>query len=774
MVVIAERLESWARGLLIAGLFLVPVVAFPWTGEPTELNKFWLLLILSTLAGVSWLIVGLMRRQFTVVGFWPLLLLLGFLLAVALSSFLSLAPALSWLGLGTQAYVGWVGSLSLVVFAVLSAQLLITERSSRSAMTALLAGAAFTSLWVLLDLFGLPLGSLANPIGAPQSLGLYFLALFFLAAGICLADSGRLVVRNGSVTLPLAVFVLFTAGIFLAVLDSSWLWILALVVGLCLFAVAFWRSEMVKEPVRFVPLMALILEACIFLVSPWHLPSHFPAEVAPDAQATLSIAWQTLSEGRWVWGSGPGTFAFDYSRFHDADVNATEFWDTTFDRGYAHVLTLLATYGLLGTGLLLGFITVMCFLLVKTLWRQPVAFDRVIPVVGAWLTVTLSLGLYASNFSLLFLFFALSGLLLSRLIMPVRILRLSSATHVALGTVFTIIVGLGGTTLIVINSLRYVGDIFHTRAWALDQQGGELDDVTRLIDRAATLNRWEDAYFRSLATVLVAQAATLSQVEPVDENRLRATIAGSLEASNTAVRLSPNNLQNWRLKGTLYQEVAAVQPEALPIAREALEEAVSLSPNNPDSYVRLARVVIAEAEQNIPMTDVEDDVIAKEASQKLEQGYAEAEQLLNEALRLKSDYVPAMYSLAYVQEQQGRLAEAIKHLEVSRDLFPYDTGVGMQLALLYLKQGKNQLGKAELQRILTIAPTFANAHWFLSVAYELENDLPSAISEVEKILEVDPGNSVASQRLERLQQGGRQTELPPPLEEDKALPAVTQ
>jgi Tfp pilus assembly protein PilF len=102
-------------------------------------------------------------------------------------------------------------------------------------------------------------------------------------------------------------------------------------------------------------------------------------------------------------------------------------------------------------------------------------------------------------------------------------------------------------------------------------------------------------------------------------------------------------------------------------------------------------------------------------------------------------------------------------LELVRSQAPEDVGVGLQLGLLYLRQGKNELAQAELQRVLEFAPAYADAHWYLSVVFEQEGSLPNAITEVEKVLETNPDNVAVKTRLERLKAGQVSETIPEPI-----------
>jgi tetratricopeptide (TPR) repeat protein len=95
----------------------------------------------------------------------------------------------------------------------------------------------------------------------------------------------------------------------------------------------------------------------------------------------------------------------------------------------------------------------------------------------------------------------------------------------------------------------------------------------------------------------------------------------------------------------------------------------------------------------------------------------------------------------------------------------------MQLSLLYLRQGKNDLAKAELQRIIALSPTYANARWYLSVVLEQEGDIAGALAQVEEIARTNPEHEAVQQRLERLKSGEVEDDvaLPDPLPEETVL-----
>src|SRR3989338_2812081 len=98
----------------------------------------------------------------------------------------------------------------------------------------------------------------------------------------------------------------------------------------------------------FLPVGFLVLSLFVLLVR-MQIPGipQIPAEVSPSWQGELGILSQTLKEHA-LFGSGPGTFVFDYSKFQSPALNQTTFWGTRFSAGAAQVLDIAVTLGALG------------------------------------------------------------------------------------------------------------------------------------------------------------------------------------------------------------------------------------------------------------------------------------------------------------------------------------------------------------------------------------------------------------------------------------------
>jgi tetratricopeptide (TPR) repeat protein len=192
---------------------------------------------------------------------------------------------------------------------------------------------------------------------------------------------------------------------------------------------------------------------------------------------------------------------------------------------------------------------------------------------------------------------------------------------------------------------------------------------------------------------------------------------------------------------------------------------LALEPNNPSHYTNLGRVYVSVADRARLLKDAEDEELAATAAKAETDQLAAAEQAFLTAIQTKLDYAPAHYYLASVYERQGRVEEAITRLAALRDARPNDVGLGFQLAVLYMKTEQYDLSRKELERIVAIFPTYSNALWYLSALYELDGDEAKALSAANKVLELNPDNQAAKQRVKNLRSGVTGSGIPEPVEE---------
>ena len=192
---------------------------------------------------------------------------------------------------------------------------------------------------------------------------------------------------------------------------------------------------------------------------------------------------------------------------------------------------------------------------------------------------------------------------------------------------------------------------------------------------------------------------------------------------------------------------------------------MALAPANPKYAVAAARAYVVRADQLAILATSEDQAYANQAKQDRLAALASAIERLEHAVVLKDDYATAYYYLALAYERSGNVSEAIDRMMVLRDANPYDTGVALQLGLLYLRQGKVEEAKGEFERAVALSPTYANARWYLAAIYKQLGDTESALEQLRVILQTNPEHEVVLAEIERLESSLTVVEeIPEPLE----------
>jgi tetratricopeptide (TPR) repeat protein len=248
---------------------------------------------------------------------------------------------------------------------------------------------------------------------------------------------------------------------------------------------------------------------------------------------------------------------------------------------------------------------------------------------------------------------------------------------------------------------------------------------------------------------------------------VQALSAASVNAAVRATELSPRDALNWLARGATYRAYVPLVGNAGDFAAAAYGTAIALEPANPANRVELGKTHLAVAESVRDLTGTGDAAVADEALVKMNAALAEAEAAFNAAVALKADYAPAHYQLAVTYERQGRLDDAVGKMESVARYNPYDVGVAFQLGMLYMRRstdGDWTRARLALERAVELAPTYANARWFLASVYEADGNVSAAVEQIEAILKYDSANELVRQRLERLRSGVASGAMPETIE----------
>lgn len=766
---------------IFVAVALVPVLVLPWFVDAYEVHKATVVVLAAMFGGLMFLAHALRELALTLSWSWALWLPVSFFAFTVFSAFFSVSPARSWLGLGGGDYasVFFVGSCVLISF--LLAQSHERLRGFLRVLRALWGWEMFGGvLLLLLILFGVFSFSPVLSLATPHALAFFFGVVALLFVGEF---------TEGSLArIPAIIsFVLFGSLFVVALFLDAWvLWLPLFFSGLVLLSLVLARAQGVPSLHRLLPAMLFIILSFTGWILPQFLSGLFPAEIVPSTSLTMDILQSVWGSGLgWLVGSGPGTYGISYALYALPAVNATVFWNVLFERGFSYVLTLATTGGIF---VALSFIGMQFAGVVVGFqaWVRSPKEDRGI-VLGfylAFLFLSLSAWTYGWNVTLLFVYFVLFGVLLGLSSLRSSTWTFVSSTQASVAASFGFVSSLVVLLLVLfVTGARYAGEVAYAQAVALQRSQAPADEVLVKVTQAASFNRWNDVYYRELSLLLLAQIDDLVARQASSE-QIQGVLGAAVNAAVRATEIGPNVVRNWEVRGNVYREVAPAVANAADFSIASFTTASQLAPSNPTYLVGLGRAYLTKADLLTQVAQSEDAAVKAEAESAKAAALAQAEAVLLRAVDLKGDYTPARYFLSAVYEREDKLADAVKSMEVVRALNADDVGVGMQLALLYLRQGKHDLARAELGRIIALSPTYANARWYLSVLLEQDGDIAGAIAQVQEIVKTNPDNEAVVQRLERLQSGETAddtAEIPEPLPEETgassetggALPDVT-
>ncbi|MDO8638285.1 MAG: O-antigen ligase family protein, partial [Candidatus Daviesbacteria bacterium] len=74
---------------------------------------------------------------------------------------------------------------------------------------------------------------------------------------------------------------------------------------------------------------------------------NFPREIQLPFQASWKISIDSFRDSP-LWGTGPGTYLFNFTAYKPVDFNTTKFWNIRFDQPFNEYFQILATLGALG------------------------------------------------------------------------------------------------------------------------------------------------------------------------------------------------------------------------------------------------------------------------------------------------------------------------------------------------------------------------------------------------------------------------------------------
>jgi len=433
-----------------------------------------------------------------------------------------------------------------------------------------------------------------------------------------------------------------------------------------------------------------------------------PTELFLTQSASLDISWRALQESP-VIGSGPGTFEHNFSRFKSPNFNNSSLWNLKFDWASSKFLTVLGTVGILGVLSFLALVAIFIFYGIKYLLGKSYQKndsdeddedDNFYWVLGmgifvSFLAATLSFFLYKSNISIDFTYFILMACFVA-LLYPIKkevILKPSSLVTLGVTFGFTLIF-IFGFGILILEGQRYISATSYLSSIKALQDGRGPDSIRKL-ETAIRISPKEDLYWREISQVYlgaVNQTRSRQDLSAEEINRqVQAYINGAVNAAKAATEVNPKNVNNWSVRGNIYQNLIGIVGGTKDWSVSAYEEALKLEPINPFFPTQAGISIMREARAT------EDEAVRATL-------IGEAKDKFNKSIELKSDYAAAHFQLALAYQTEGDQTQMAASLEKTKAIAPFDVGLAFQLGVVYYQLDNLDKARSEFERAVLFNP----------------------------------------------------------------------
>ncbi|MBI4992666.1 MAG: tetratricopeptide repeat protein [Candidatus Magasanikbacteria bacterium] len=742
-------------------VFLIPLFVLPFTQETRELNKYFLLYFFTFLALLCWLGGSVLKKTFEIRRTPLDIPLLVFWTAFLIASILSQDRYQSFFGDFGFLGISFIGLTAFILFYFLTVQTLNKLQQIFGVIYLFLLSNTIAAAYFILynlKLFAWPafLPQFNSVNGSNTLWGAYLVVLFVVSLGLLTIKKKAI---EADICLIIPMIISLTA---LTTLGFRVVWIIAAAAVFLLLVFFLTYADKIRTAWTSVAFAILVIALIfIFLNVPRFLTAELPSEISLSAGTSFQISFDTItaSAKNFLFGTGPGTFMFDFSKYRPVDFNNNVLWNVRFPQSHDSLFDLAATTGVLGAlSFILLILTALGLMLstwlkhLSTLKKRRAAETKEEEVVGAfeksplifwsivggWLTLLITFPLMNFGMAHWFVFWLFLGLivntsaLLVKVEFPTQHISLKATPEFALATSFGFILVF---TAIIVTGI-YLGRYFAAEVVFAKTVNQPLDQRIGALNKIVTWNPHRVTLHLALAEAFLNKAAETAD-KTKDAVQVGNLVASAVQSARNAADLSPNNIASWENLAAMYANAQAITPEASGWTITALEKALVLEPTNPSLYVAMGDAYVTKKDN------------------------AAAKKNYETAISLKPNLLIAYTRLALLRELEKDITGSITALESGLAYGIQDPVYVFQLGRYYFNRGEpNDNAQAELafKKAISLQPNYADAVFALAVLYDKNNIKKEALALYQRALELVPGNQEIKSRINRL----KNSETPPP------------
>lgn len=756
---LVARLDAAAHYILLVVVFLLPLFTLPASWLALPMAKMALLGLGVLIALICWSIARLNEHRVVIPNInmlWTAPLLLGgYVIAAALSTRVLHA----FIGFGFERDT----VLSVATFIAALAVAALTTKSVRSFIR--LQQAALAS-FIVLGTFQLArvfigadslLPSWFSTDATATVLGSWNDLAVFSGVVVLMTLSGLALISRKKLMRAGLYAALILALVLLAIVSLTVVWATLLaatfLLAIYIFSDASYDRESGKfKPrvpwVRLLPSVGVMLISVVFMLAGTTIGNAIAdtfgvahVDVRPSWEGTIVVGTGALSENP-LLGVGPNAFRSAWVEYRPVAINETNFWNTDFSFGVGYIPSAFVAGGLL-VGLLwvlflASFVQLGFRMFGNRIVKPAHMYIAVSSYVGAAYLWILAI-FYLPQTAMLAYTFILTGAAVAAAQVAgiVRTREIKAETSYGSGLALTgvvVLIAIVSFGALVVHAERVAASAMLARAVTAANN----DNFARaeyIADRVSFFGSDIRAAQLKTNTGLAQMSETLNaNVDEADveiqRQKFQQELTKTLTAAREAIALNPDDYRNWLLIGDIYARLVPLNIDgSYESAIDAYEQAGTRNAKNPIIPVSIARLAL-----------VQDDLeMAREYAQK--------------ALELKGNYTDAYYLLSQVAIREGNTQEAISSTEAAALLRPDNAGLLFQLGILHYSLGDYERVVPVLERAIAVNSRYANALYFLGLAYDRVGNQQSALAAFERVAELNPDNEEVQSIITALTEG---------------------
>jgi len=657
-----KGLDIIISGSILAIFFLVPLFFTGFVAQGLGFEKMILFYFFVLLGVVAWVTKGVIAGELNIKRTpldIPIVLTLVFF---TVSTFLSISTKDSFLGSYGNPARGLTALIVFILFYYLLLNNLDTKKI-KSILAAIIASASLVIVYYIFQVIGwylIPMDfthtKSFNPIGSLSSLTMFLVIMLplFVAAATQIKEIYPKISGVGANIIKSVLSVMiFGDLLILALLNGFVSWPSA-ITGMVIILM-FFLAKIIKVTTNnlLIPLFVFLALIILLVLGNFNLTSlNLPAEVSLSRGASWDIAKSSIKENP-IFGTGPSTFYYSFSKFKDINFNSSPLWNVRFDNTSGSLFELLSTVGILGTlsviVLVLISLSILFLSLVKN--KNTEINSILLGLFASFISLILLSLLFSQSNSILLISVLLSifSVASAVVIYPEKFgtlklsFRASANYALALAAIF-LGVSAGVVVLFTMGLKMYLADVYAKNSVS----ASDIDLKITNLEKSISFAPYRDVYYLNLANNYMSKAnsaaATGKQQEKIGEY-----LGKAIDYGKQAVNIAPNKAANNEALALIYENASFYTRGALEWSEELYNKVAELDPVNPTPYLRVALVNMARA--NSETDNEEKKYYINEAVKKYD-----------EAIKLKGDMAAAYYGKAIAYEKLGDIDKAIEEL----------------------------------------------------------------------------------------------------------------